>query len=237
MKKMAWVSLVFVFMIGLVWVSGSNGGEKPAPPAAPAQLEPIKLPPPQMTGGRPLMEVLKDRKTSRDFKPDKLPPQVLSNLLWAAFGINRPGSGLRTAPSAMNWQEIDVYVVMKEGAYIYEAKANVLQPVLAKDVRGDTGRIIQPFVKEAPVNLVYVADFSRVSVMGKVFVSEEEKLIYASAGAGFIAQNVYLFCASENLATVIRGLVDKDALGKDLKLGPKQKIILAQTVGYPKGEK
>jgi len=236
MKKLTWGSLVFVFLISLFWVSGSIGGEK-TEPAAPVKLETIKLPPPQTTGGKPLMEALRDRKTSRDFKPDQLSPQVLSNLLWAAFGINRPGSGLRTAPSAMNWQEIDVYVVMEEGAYIYNAKANVLEPVLAKDVRGDTGRIIQPFVKEAPVNLVYVADFSRVSMMGKVFVSEEEKLIYASAGAGFIAQNVYLFCASENLATVIRGLVDKDALGKDLKLGPKQKIILAQTVGYPKGEK
>jgi nitroreductase len=237
MKKLTWGSLVFVFLISLFWVSNSNGGEKPAPPAAPVQLEPIKLPPPQMTGGKPLMEVLKNRKTSRDFKPDQLAPQVLSNLLWAAFGINRPGSGLRTAPSAMNWQEIDVYVVMEEGAYIYDAKVNVLQPVLAKDVRGDTGRIIQPFVKEAPVNLVYVADFSRVSVMGKVFVSEEEKLIYSSAGAGFIGQNVYLFCASEGLATVIRGLIDKDALAKDLNLKKNQKIILAQTVGYPKAEK
>ena len=237
MKKLTWVSLVFVFMIGLVWVSGSMGGEK-TEPAAPVKLEPIKLPPPQMMGGRPLMEVLKDRKTSRDFKPDKLPPQVLSNLLWAAFGINRPGSGLRTAPSAMNWQEIDLYVAMAEGIYLYDAKANVLQPVLAKDVRGETGRsLIQPFVKEAPLNLVYIADFSRVSVMGKIFVSEEDKLVYASAAAGFIGQNVYLFCASEGLATVIRGLIDKEALGKDLKLGPKQKIILAQTVGYPKTEK
>ena len=236
MKKLTLVSLVFVFMIGLAGVSLSQGGEK-TEPAAPVKLEPIKLPPPQMTGGRPLMEVLKDRKTSRDFKPDKLPPQVLSNLLWAAFGINRPGAGLRTAPSAMNWQEVDVYVVMEEGAYLYDAKANVLQPVLAKDVRGDTGRIIQPFVKEAPVNLVYVADFSRVSVMGKVFVSEEEKLIYSSAGAGFIGQNVYLFCASEGLAAVIRGLIDKDALAKDLNLKKNQKIILAQTVGYPKAGK
>jgi len=126
---------------------------------------------------------------------------------------------------------------MEEGAYLYDAKANVLQPVLAKDVRGDTGRIIQPFVKEAPVNLVYVADFSRVSVMGKVFVSEEEKLIYSSAGAGFIGQNVYLFCASEGLAAVIRGLIDKDALAKDLNLKKNQKIILAQTVGYPKAGK
>jgi nitroreductase len=123
---------------------------------------------------------------------------------------------------------------METGAYLYDAKTNVLQPVLAKDVRGDTGRIIQPFVKEAPVNLVYVADFSRVSMMGKVFVSEEEKLIYASAGAGFIGQNVYLFCASEGLSTVIRGLVDKDALAKDLGLKKSQKVILAQTVGYPK---
>ena len=236
MKKLTWVSLVFAFMIGLVWVSGSIGGEK-TEPAATAKLEPIKLPPPQMTGGKPLMEALKDRKSSRDFKPDKLSPQVLSNLLWAAFGINRPGSNLRTAPSAMNWQEIDIYVAMEEGLYLYDAKANMLQPVLARDVRGDTGRILQPFVQEAPVNLVYVADLSRVSTMGKVFVSNEEELIYSSVSAGTMVQNVYLFCASEGLATVVRGMVDKDALAKDARLTPKQKIIIAQTVGYPKGEK
>ncbi len=170
------------------------------------------------------MQVLRERKTSRDFAPDKLSPQVLSNLLWAAFGVNRP-DGHRTAPSAMNWQEIQVYVAMSDGLYAYDAKANRLEPVLAQDIRKETGT--QPFVAEAPVNLVYVSDTSKVG-------SGPDREMYAAADAGFIAQNVYLFCASEKLATVVRGSVDRAALAKVMKLRPEQKIILAQTVGYPK---
>jgi SagB-type dehydrogenase family enzyme len=173
------------------------------------------------------MQVLKDRQTSREFSSQKLPPQVLSNLLWAAFGVNRPDSGKRTAPSAMNWQEIDIYVATQDGLYVYDAKANALKPVLAQDVRGATGR--QPFVKEAPVNLVYVADLAKA---GRA--SGEDQTLYTAADTGFIAQNVYLFCASEGLAAVVRGGVDRAALAKLIKLRPDQKIILAQTVGYPK---
>jgi len=191
------------------------------------ELKPIQLAKPQMDGGRPLMQVLKDRKSARSFGTEKLPPQVLANLLWAAFGVNRPDSGQRTAPSAMNRQEIDVYVATAEGLYLYDAKGHTLQPVLAQDIRAETGR--QPFVKEAPVNLIYVADHSR---MGKA--SEEDKALYSAADAGFIGENVYLFCASEGLATVVRGSVDRPALAKTMKLRPEQKIILAQTVGYPK---
>ena len=190
-------------------------------------LKPVSLSPPQMTGGRPLMQVLKDRSTSRSFSAEKLPPQMLSNLLWAAFGINRPESGHRTAPSAMDHQEIDIYVALAEGLYVYEAKAHVLQPVLAGDIRAMTGR--QPFVADAPVNLVYVADLGR---MGKA--SKEEQDLYSAADTGFISENVYLFCASEGLATVVRGSVDREALAKAMRLRPDQKIILAQTVGYPK---
>ncbi len=187
-------------------------------------LKPIILPSPQQDGGRPLMQVLKERRTSRDFAPDKLPPQVLSNLLWAAFGVNRP-DGHRTAPSAKNWQEIEIYVAMSDGLYIYNAKANRLEPILAKDVRAATGT--QPFVADAPVNLVYVADMSKAG-------SGADGEMYMAADAGFISQNVYLFCASEKLATVVRGSVDRAALAKVMKLRPEQKIILAQTVGYPK---
>ncbi len=187
-------------------------------------FKPIVLPPPQTDGGRPLMQVLKERKTSREFAPDKLPPQVLSNLLWAAFGVNRP-DGHRTAPSAMNRQEIQIYVAMGDGLYVYDAKANRLEPVIAQDVRGATGT--QPFVADAPVNLVYVSDMSKAG-------SGTDREMYTAADAGFIAQNVYLFCASEKLATVVRGSVDRAALAKVMKLRPEQKIILAQTVGYPK---
>lgn len=187
-------------------------------------LKPIALPPPQTEGGRPLMQVLKDRKTTRDFAPDKLPSQVLSNLLWAAFGVNRP-DGRRTAPSAMNWQEIDIYVATSDGLFLYDAKGNRLEPVLAQDVRSATGT--QPFVGIAPLDLVYVADLSKTR-------SAADAELFTAADAGFISQNVYLFCSSENLATVVRGSIDRVALAKTIKLRPEQKILLAQTVGYPK---
>jgi SagB-type dehydrogenase family enzyme len=193
------------------------------PVTAAQTLKAVKLPTPQTDGGRPLMQVLKDRKSTREFGPGTLSPQTLSNLLWAAFGINRP-DGRRTAPSAMNWQEVSIYVATPEGVYIYDAKENALTPVLAGDQRGATGT--QSFVKDAAINLVYVADLSKTSS------SEDE--MYTAADVGFIAQNVYLYCASEGLATVVRGSVDKPALAKLLNLGSQQKIILAQSVGNPK---
>jgi len=184
----------------------------------------IKLPAPQTQGGRPLMQVLKERKSTRDFKPGTLTAQMLSNLLWAAFGINRP-DGRRTAPSAMNWQEVSIFVATPEGVYVYDAQANALDPVLTGDFRAATGT--QSFVRDAAVNLVYVSDLSKTGGS-----SEDE--MYAAADVGFIAQNVYLFCASEGLGAVVRGSVDKAALAKILKLRGAQKIILAQSVGYPK---
>jgi nitroreductase len=189
--------------------------------------KPIQLLKPQTDGGRPFMQVLKDRKSSREFSSEKLPAQVLSNLLWAAFGLNRPDSGKRTAPSAMNRQEIDVYVATADGLYLFDAKAHLLKPVLAEDIRAMTG--LQPFVKEVPLNFIYVADFSK---MGSA--TDEQKEFYSAADTGFIAQNVYLYCASEGLATVVRGLVDKPALAKAMKLRTDQKITLVQSVGYPK---
>jgi SagB-type dehydrogenase family enzyme len=187
----------------------------------------IKLPQPQIDGGRPLMQVLKDRSSSRLFSSQKIPDQILSNLLWAAFGINRPDTGKRTAPSAVNWQEIDIYVATAEGLFLYDAKTQTLEPVLSGDIRPATGK--QDFVKEAPVNLIYVADFSRMGTAPK-----EDKELYSAADTGFISQNVYLYCASEGLATVVRGSIDKQTLTKMMKLRPDQKIILAQSVGYPK---
>jgi SagB-type dehydrogenase family enzyme len=191
------------------------------------ELKPIPLLKPQRDIGKPLMKVLNDRSSSRSFSTEKLPVQVLSNVLWAAFGINRIGEGHRTAPSARNWQEIDIYVAMAEGLYLYDAKNHVLNPVLLEDMRALTGK--QDFVKDAPLNLIYVADFSK---MGNA--SEEDKKLYSAADTGFISQNVYLFCASEGLATVVRGSVDREALAKAMKLRADQKIILAQTIGYPK---
>ena len=191
-----------------------------------SELQVVRLPPPQTEGGKPLMQALEERHSTREFSPEALPPQVLSNLLWAAAGVNRPTSGQRTVPSARDWREIDVYVAMAQGMYRYDAKANALQPVVARDLRALTG--VQDFVAMAPVNLVYVADFYRMEG-----AAAEQKEFYAATDAGFIAQNVYLFCASANLATVVRGSVERDALAKAMGLAPHQRIVLAQTVGYP----
>lgn len=190
-------------------------------------LKATRLPPPQMDGGRPLMQVLKNRASSRNFSPEKLPVQVMSNMLWAAFGVNRPESGGRTAPSASNSQEMDIYVATSDGLFLYDAKANLLKPVLAEDIRALTGR--QPFVKEAPATLIYVSDLAK---MTRAVPGDRE--FYAAAHTGFISQNVYLFCASEGLATVVRASIDRPALAKAMGLRPDQKITLVQTVGYPK---
>lgn len=197
--------------------------------ASAADLQDIPLPAPSMAGGKPLMQALKERASSRAFSPKNLPLQVLSDLLWAAFGINRPDSGKRTAPSAMNWQEIEVYAVMEDGVYLYDAPANRLRAVLKGDFRKLAGT--QGFVARVPLNLVYVADMNKISG-----ASAENQALYSAADTGFISQNVYLFCASEGLATVVRGSLDREALSKALKLPPQKKIMLAQTVGYPDNE-
>ena len=185
----------------------------------------IKLPAPDTVGGKPLMAVLKQRKTTRTFKGDNLSPGVISNLLWAAFGVNRP-DGHRTAPSAMNWQEIDIYVAMHDGVYRYNAADHTMAMVLKEDIREKTG--MQSFVKDAPINLIYIADMAKTQR-----ASADERDLFTGADCGFIAENVYLYCASEGLATVVRGSVDRASLSKILNLGGEQKIILAQTVGYP----
>jgi SagB-type dehydrogenase family enzyme len=217
MKKISLTAFCLVLPLMLIYVNVVFAEE----------LKSIQLPKPQLDGGKPLMQVLKERKSAREFNSEKLPLQVLSNLLWAASGVNRPESGRRTAPTAANWQEIDIYLAMAEGLYLYNAKSHMLNPVLSEDIRALTGR--QPFVKDAALNLIYVADFSRV---GRG--TNEEKDFFSAADTGFIAQNVYLFCASEGLATVVRANIDRPTLGKTMKLGPDQRIILSQTVGYPK---
>jgi len=188
----------------------------------------VKLPPPEMAGGMPLMQALKARHSTREFGSKPLPQQVLSNLLWAASGVNRPESGQRTAPSAHDWREIDVIVATAEGAYRYDPPSHTLTRVAAGDIRHLTG--VQDYVATAPLNLVYVADLNRMSG-----ASAEDKAFYSATDAGFIAQNVYLYCASADLAVVVRGLVDRDALGAALALGKHQRVILAQSVGYPVG--
>jgi nitroreductase len=189
------------------------------------ELKPVALPTPQTSGGRPLMQVLKERKSVLDFGPEPLSRQTISNLLWAAWGVNRE-DGRRTAPSASNRQEIDVYVVMADGAYLYDAQANALKLVAPADLRKLAGT--QAYVAGAPVNLIYVADTAKLGG------DDAARLATANADTGFVAQNVYLFCASEGLGTVVRGSVNRDDLGKALNLRAGQRITLAQSVGYAK---
>jgi nitroreductase len=186
----------------------------------------IPLPKPQTDGGKPLMQVLKDRRSTRAFADRKLSEQVLSNLLWSACGINR-SDGKRTAPSAMNRQEVDVYVVLAEGAFLYDPKGNALKQVSSADLRAQAGT--QDFVKDAPVNLIYVADTAKMRGG-----AEETKVLWYGVATGAITQNVYLYCASEGLVTVVRAFVDRGVLAKSLSLRPEQRIALAQTVGYPR---
>lgn len=191
-----------------------------------SQTSDLTLPAPQTDGGKPLMLALKERRTTRSFAEQPLPPQVLSNLLWAAFGVNRP-DGHRTAPSARNWQEIDIYVALREGLYLYDAPAHALRRVVAADLRAAAGT--QAHAREAPVTLVFVADERRMSR-----ADEETRRVFAAADTGFIAQNVYLFCASEGLGSIVFASIDRDRFAQAAGLRPEQRITLAQSVGYPR---
>ena len=210
-------------LIGLVVCAATGCGLLAG---ADAPVKPGPLPAPQTDKGRPLMQALNDRQSRRDISPDKkLSPQELSNLLWAACGVNRRDSGKRTAPTASNRQEIDVYVAVEEGLFLYDFKSHGLESVLKEDVRKHAGR--QMFVQKAPAVLIFVADEARM--MG----SDSDKAFYAATDTGYVSQNVYLYCASEGLATVVIGMVDKPALAAAMKLRPGQKIMLSQPVGHP----
>jgi nitroreductase len=174
------------------------------------------------------MEALKARHTSREFSSRALPPQTLANLLWAAFGENR-ATGQRTAPSAMNSQEVDVYAALPEGLFVYDAKAHRLNPVLSSDIRDKAGG--QESFREAPLTLIYVANLPKLAK-----AAPETRPFYAGFDAGCICQNVYLYCASDGLATVVHDL-DRGRLAQVMTLKPEQQIILAQAVGFPKEAK
>jgi nitroreductase len=230
-------------------------------------LQPITLPQPQKTGGKPLMEVLNARKSTRSFSSQKISQQMLSNLLWAAFGQNREmiksesvassGRPGRTAPSGMNLQEIDIYVALAEGVYVYESSSNRLLPVLAKDIRATVNRL--PIAADAAVGLIYVEDTDKKITMPAgapqsapgapsagapsggapspssppASAGSQARTSSAEVDAGFIGQNVYLFCASEGLGTFFHG-TDREGLAKTLNLRPAQRVVYSQTVGYAK---
>lgn len=187
--------------------------------------QPIALPRPQTEGGMPLMSALKLRRSTRNYSMRPLALQTLSDLLWAAFGINRP-SGDRTAPYWRHLMVIDIYAAMADGVWRYEPKVHTLEPHLQADVRADTG--LQDFVAVAPLNLVYVSHGERLPEL-----TADERRLYSSVDTAFIGQNVYLFCASAGLGSVFRGAVDYPKLARVLQLPDQQFVTFAQSVGYP----
>lgn len=198
------------------------------------EAEVIKLPPPKMEGGMPLMNALKLRQSTRgNFGPEeKLSMQVLSNLLWAANGVNRP-DGHRTAPSAVDWKNIDIFLATADGVFVYDATNNALKVVTKQDVRATAGlegagQMKQEFAKTAPLSLIFVADMAKTK--GMKYQGQDVGIPWTYTGAGAIAQNVYLFCASEGLACIVRAMLDEVQVAKTLKLGPDQKVLLTQTI-------
>ena len=207
------------------FVLGSMGRLRPRPAAGPASAV-LELPPPVKAGGASLLQALAARRSQREFDPRPLPRDLLSSLLWAAWGSNRPDGG-RTAPSALNAQEVELYVALPDGAYRYQAGQHALHLVAPVDLRRVTG--YQDFVDEAPLDLVYVARHERLAA-----VPVPQRAAYAHVAAGAIAQNVYLFAAANGLATVLRAWIDRDAIGDALALSHDHQVMLSQTVGYPK---
>jgi nitroreductase len=191
----------------------------------------ISLPAPDRSGGKPLMQALNERQSIRTFTKDNLTQQQLSDLLWAGWGINRADQKKRTAPSSKNIQEIDVYVALPQGLYVYLADSNMLKQINNKDLRKLTGT--QDFVAEAALNIVFVADMAK---LGKKEGDEikDSDLLSSYANAAFISQNIYLYCASANLGCVVRAMVPKEQLITEMGLRSNQKIILSQTVGVPR---
>jgi SagB-type dehydrogenase family enzyme len=173
-----------------------------------------------------LIDILQRRASTRQFSARPLALPILSQLLWAAFGVNRPEAMRRTAPSAKNWQEIDIYVAQADGVHLFDAQAFALHRMSKEDVRAETGW--QDYVPQAPLDLVYVANLDRIDL-----ASREVQRFYSGLDTGFISQNVYLFCAAQGLATVVRGSLNRPALAKIMRLGPQQRIMAVQSVGYP----
>ena len=200
-------------------------------------MEPIILPKPEKEGGKSVLEALQLRRTNRNISPRELPEQVLSNLLWAAFGVNRENASFnkpgRTAPSASNSQEIDLYIALKDGIYLYEAISHQLTPVLAGDFRMRSGRRA---ALTAPVNIFYIADLGRYDLgpdqPDRRIGDPEVQKSYYFTDTGFIAQNVYLFAASQGLAAWFHNC-DRENIVTEFSLGPDQRVLFSQTVGYP----
>jgi SagB-type dehydrogenase family enzyme len=210
--KLRFCTALFYFVFGL---SAMNA----------QPVETIKLPEPQKTGGMSIMEALNNRQSQRSYSSRELTQQQMSNLLWAAYGINRP-NGYRTAPSARTAHQFDIYIIKNDGWYLYDAQQHAMLKMGSENLQEHAGT--QDFVQTAPVNLVFVVDYDKMESF-----DDKMKVFYSATDVGYISQNVYLYCAAEGLATIVRGQIDKPKAKEVLKLRPNQHVILAQTVGYP----
>lgn len=206
---------------------GLIGQNRPRPATGDGRAS-LRLPPPRLEAGLPLMQALARRQSQRAFSAEPLDEATLADLLWAAAGVNRPDLGGRTAPSAMNAQEVLLYVALPQGLYRYEPLVHELWRTAATDVRRVTG--YQDFVDDAALDLIFVADHGRMGL-----VPAAQRTAYAFAAAGAMSQNVYLACASAGLATVVRAWFDREALAGAMNLGNDEQLLLAQTVGKPRG--
>jgi len=231
-KSVIWIVIAVVALVAAMLLGYQGLSRAQNTPAERPQFGEIKLLQPDLSGGATVMQALKNRKSTRSFLDKPLSLQHLSDLLWAANGVNRE-DGKRTAPAALGIQFVDIYVVLKEGVYLYDAPKNELVLVAAGDFRAETG--MQHFVSTAPLNLVYVADLAKLKRLPEFVpvMSREAKLGWAYVAAGAQSENVYLYCASAGLGAVVRALIDRGKFGQTARLRPEQVIVLTQTVGYP----
>jgi len=226
LKEVSLLSLTVVTGSTLLQACSSAASTSPtAVPVIPPPVQPSQSSTPvtSMT----VLDALRNRRSTNSFQIQPLPKQKILELLWAAWGINRPDSGKRTAPTAMNAQEIDIYVLLAEGAYVYDAKGNQLSPVVPEDLRPKSS--MQAFMKDAPVHLIFVADYAKYRG-----IPQSQKELYSSCHTGFIGQNVYLYCAAQGLGAHFYANVDRTSLKDSMKLREDQTIIFGQAIGYPK---
>lgn len=187
-------------------------------------LETINLPMSSEGLHAPLLEAFKLRATHRDIREEEIPMELVSSLLWSAYGINRPEEGKRVVPSAINAQEYDIYLFTREGIYLYNAEKNNLEMKVKGDYREKISQ--QKFFAIAPISIVMVANYDRM----KKFKQTEDRDFYAAVDAGYISQNIYLFCASADLSTVACGGINRDEIHKMLDI-TNGRAMLAHPVG------
>jgi nitroreductase len=238
MNRRTFLKTVPAFTVMATGASGSAPDDA-ADSGTPPELQPITLAKPRMDGGKSVLAALRERRTIRNISEKALPPQLLSDLLWAAWGVNRPngpsGRPGRTAASASNSQEIDLYVALSDGIYLYDAMPHRLMPVAAGDRRAKVSRGRRGSASKAPVNLIYVVDiakYSKAPFQEPGLKDPETQKSYYNVATGLIAGNVYVFAASQGLAAWFHNC-NKASLAAELRLRPAQRVLYAQTVGYP----